>query len=216
MPKVVEIPNYIVMEAYGNWYLFGYYRTQPLLRNTDNVLEFQWMPMSLVQADVSYYPVQDGEEVVYAEGGTGVAFQMRQSTLTNLLKVTYDGKGDRVINLWGFESLPTVDEAVRKERTARLLQFRMAKHVEESGPLVANAAIMGAPLEFEMRMYHFTKQKRWKLIPIKPRDGLLTDAQKTEEPKPLSHWIQRETCLKLHGDKGYHDMMETLMEYAMT
>lgn len=92
----------------------------------------------------------------------------------------------------------------------------MAKQVAECGTLVANAAIMGAPLEFKTRMYHFTKQRRWKLIPIKPRDGLLTDSQRADEPKPLSHWIQRETCLKLHGDTGYRDMMETLMEYAMT
>ena len=175
--------------------------------------------MSLVHPDASYYVDKEGRQSVYAEQGIATAFEIRQSTLTRLMNETqkhpygYHGNGE--INLWGFHTLPTVDEANRQHRIANILQFRMAKKVEDSGHLVANAAIMGAPLEFAIRMSYFTKHKGWKQIPIKPRDGLLTDTQRPEKPQPLSHWIKKDVCLKIHGDLGYQEMIDTLMKHAM-
>ena len=124
---MVKIPKYIVMETYENWYLFAYYTIHPLQNYNDNILGFQWMPMSLVCPGASYYSTKEDEEVVYAKQGLGVTFEIRQSTLTNLIQETQKNSENCMIQVWGFDTLPTLDEAIRQERTTRLLQFRMAK-----------------------------------------------------------------------------------------
>ena len=85
--------------------------------------------------------------------------------------------------------------------------------MKDSRTLLAHAAIIGGPLEFDKQMKFFTKQRDWKKIPILPFPRFLTEEQKAAGPQVLSKWIQKGTCLKLLGDEGYHDMIDTLMRY---
>jgi hypothetical protein len=200
-------PNYIVVKQGPNFYLMGFFESHHLVLAGDAVYSFAWLPMSAMNESLSFHAptVEDGRvcaiQVPSIYINRTATFEIRRSTLKDLLHRRQH------IKVWGFDELPSLDETIRRERRDRILQFSRAHWVKRTHTLIANAAIMGAPLEFATRLPLFKKQKDWQKIPVIPSPDFLTEEQKAEGAKPLFYWLSGGVCLKMFGDEGSNKIL---------
>lgn len=118
--------------------------------------------------------------------------------------------------IWGFDTLPTVEKAVRVERLHWLSLFKEARETKVSAYRVASAAILGSPIEFSRHISRFMRQPNWRTRRIMPALGLLTDEQREAGPQPLYYWLRPDVCHKCMGIKAYGDILEIVMRGYLT
>ena len=191
------------------------------------------VPMDAIIKDGSYVSGYSHDNILQSyshvnnRGFNVGTFAIRASTIKKQIEITnrYDFHNPTIpmnmgdicdkdiggIALWGFDSIPTFDKAVSKQRTQWLLAFRDANIAKFAERRIADAAIMGSYLEFICSIKPYMRHLDWRTRRIMPSSRLLTTEQRLAGPQSLYYWLRPDVCHKCMGERAYGDILEIVM-----